>query len=157
MSDEVQRVFVKPPDFASVYADGVMFQKSGRLCRLIFYQRGIEPNEDGSAMDKNTEYIKLNFEVRLPETTLGELAENITEILELDDKAWRMYKRHKRDEKVMHSWFNLTESIEQFLYNTDEDEIDSKSVQDMNDQYDDLQGRTSRRSKAKKNEPDQVS
>jgi len=148
MSDEIRRIFIKPPDFASVYADGVMFQKgSDDLSRLVFFQRQIEPSEDGALMDKSTEYIKLIFEVRLPEYRLSQLAENVTEILDLGQKAWKMTKGKTKDEKVLHSWYVLNENIERFLYNTDEDEIDSKAVDKMDDQYSDLVGRTKRSKK----------
>ena len=156
MSDNIQRVFVKPPDFASVYADGVMFQKGSELCRLVFYQRGIEPTEDGSAMDKEREYITLNFEVKLPEWTLKNLAESIIQILEQGDKAWNMKNRRRKDEKVTESWYHLNKKIENFVYNTDEDEIDRKAVDDLNSQYDDLVGRVKGRPEVANNESDKV-
>lgn len=157
MSDDIQRVFVKPPDFASVYADGVMLQIGEELSRLVFYQRGIEPSEDGSQMDKEREYVSLRFEVRLPRTALSDLADNIVELLKLKEKAWKMTKGRNKDDKVVESWWLLDGKIGRFLYNTDEDEIDGKAVEDLNAQYDDLIGRAKGRPQVEHDESDKLS
>lgn len=142
MSDDVDNLYVKPPDFASVYADGVILQVGDDLSRLMFYQREVDPTEDGMGIEKEKERVVLKFEVRIPRYTLELLAENASELLKLKEEAFNMEQRHKKDEKVLASWYDLDTKIQRFIYNTDEDEIDSKEVEALEAQYNDLRART---------------
>lgn len=144
MSNDIETRYDKPPDFASVYADGAIFQMTDTLTRLVFYQKEVEPTEDCSEIEKQKERVILKFEVRLDEYTVRHLVGGIKEILDLKDKAFKMERRHRSKERVLTSWYDLSKKIERFVYNTDEDEIDRKQIEDINTQYEDLKARTAK-------------
>ena len=146
MAEEPQRIFIKPPDFASVYADGVIVRlERQNLVRLVFYQKSLDPTEDGRALNRGTEYINLKFEVRVPQRALEEVTENLTEVFKLKEDAWKMQKRVKRDSFAKDSWYNFEVKSDMIVFGSEDFLTSQKEIQELGDDFENLKARAKKK------------
>ena len=91
MSENIPLEMEKDPDYAVVFADGVLLQVKGNVSRLIFYRENLEIDQgNGNDFDMTKKHAKLMFEVRLSYQNLRRLAsiaDNAENILSASQRA----------------------------------------------------------------------
>jgi hypothetical protein len=133
--------YEKNCDYMTTYADGIVVQLGEEVSRLMFYQ-------DEADIDTNSSSVKnkhdLRFEVRIPRASLEQIAESITDWVDLQDRLNDEVEGIKDEEtlqkqadfeyKINHSFFDP-----QFEMASKE-----KKLADMQDEFEEITGRAKR-------------
>lgn len=115
MSDQPKRIFTKASDYATVYADSVIFQGGTDISKLIFFQREVEPTEDGAKLETKPEKITLKFEVRVPRVQLFGLAKNIEAEEAFREQGGNLVRLGGEDHESIQAWYNLSDKLDDVL------------------------------------------
>lgn len=149
---ERKKIYRKDLNYAAVFADGAILRIDEDLCRLIFYQKGIEPNEDETAIDKTKDVIQLKFEVRVPQRVLERLFNFGAKLIKLEDDAYELTE-NKEDEKLDEAYWRVIDKTHSFVYDTSSTySASDKEILELQDEYADLIGRAQRTLSANKDE-----
>jgi hypothetical protein len=141
INDEIERTYEKDLDYATVYADNVILEFGEEMCRLIFYQEGLDLTENREAFDKSKKSVHLKFEVRIPHIAAVKLAINAKRLFDI----WSRAQHYEvKDEEVQKALARFNKRIESLLYDTRESMLESREVDKLRDDFEELIGRLRR-------------
>jgi hypothetical protein len=150
---ERKKVYRKDLSYATVFADGVILRiDEDSICRIIFYQKGIEPNEDETSIDRTKDVIQLKFEVRVPQGVLERLFNFGAKLIKLEDDAYEVTE-NKDDPKLNEVYWRLRDKVDNFVYDTSSTySASNKEILELQDEYAELIGRAQRAPSTNKDE-----
>lgn len=133
--------YKKSLDYMTTYADGIVVQLGGEVSRLMFYQVDSEIDAESSSV-KNA--YDLRFEVRIPRTSLEQVARSILDYVDLQERLddeidgvedeTTLQKHADFEYKINHTFFDP-----QFEMANKE-----KKIADIQDEFEEIFGRAKR-------------
>jgi len=131
--------YQKVADYSTVYADGIVWRLEKDVCRLMLYQESIEPTKEGDMIERYEKRKVLKYEVRIPRETFRNLCAIGGRVLVAADKSDEITEGIQ-DDKVDEAYWKFNDHISELIFDT-EAGYDSKEIEQVDDNFDDLVGR----------------
>lgn len=141
---------LKSNDYAVVHVDGVITQIGNEVTKLIFYQNMHLPTESDT-LDQNEITKVLQFEIRIPRTIMGWVAEYIVDAEKSIENANNAVQN--TDDEKIHSLKNeLHSKIENLLCDSMNDYSEDNEVRILLEQIGEMNGRLEREMKERESQ-----
>ncbi len=128
----------KSLDYASVFADGIILKLEDETARLIFYEKILEPTEDGKSLDTKKNILRLKHEVRISQTALEGFAIHAKKLMDIRAMLVRLAAKSKSAKGVPSAWGKVDSKLQSGLYNTDDYDLGKPSVDNFATDLEDL-------------------
>lgn len=138
--DEAPMECEKALEYTTHYADGFILQIGFDVCRLIFYEKLLEPNANGDGFETNTQPVRLKFEIRIPQQSFKDTVETTMNVLEWKDKAFRMMRSGRKNE-IAEAWVKFDDRLGRIAIAPDLELPPDKELNALTDEYEDLTGK----------------
>lgn len=133
--------YEKSPDYMTTYADGIVLQLGEEVSRLMFYQNEADIDTQSSSVKNKND---LRFEVRIPRTVLEQIAQSISDWVDLQDRLDEEVEGVK-DEETLQKQADFEYKINQsFIDPQFELANKEKKLADMQDEFEEITGRAKR-------------
>jgi len=144
MSDENKPEIIKyekSPDYIITYADGIVVQLGNDVSRLMFYQVDSEIDTESSSV-KNKH--NLRFEVRIPRTSLEQIAQSIVDYTNLQEQLDEEIEGVK-DETTIQKHADFEYKIDHTFFDPQFEMANKeKKLADIQDEFEEISGRAKR-------------
>jgi hypothetical protein len=142
---------IRDPDYADVFADGIMIEVGDEVTKLIFYRNTKIPSDDNTLNpDEATKVLK--FEVGIPQSIFKRIAEHALSSIQAIDQSYDATD-DVEDEKINKLQQEFVSGLQNYLFDSNLDYTNNNEVKNMIDQFYELLGRC-QREKGKQPQPE---